>query len=284
MLRSSIKSLLLLAATNCGGLTTSARGSVQSCMLRQARSRLPLLRARGSSAERASFEISVDLGEGSGIVDGDLPALFTRSELLTVRYPLPFALEAEPMQGVVKVVEAGNGLQVGDVLRACSTPELRYDSTQKRVCYGAGYRGTVPPAVGAKAAGRTEDWLGTLFQRATAELGGFAQTRPTKVLFVADGRPHQQVTDALTANTLERGVESIVMLFERPLSAPSDEVSGTGGAGVAGGAAVVPPAQRQRSFVPRSRGEPDAGIDDLGAALLRALNPSRRRDESDHII
>ena len=112
-MRYFIQALLLGAATNCGGLTTSARGSVQSCMLRQARSRLPLLRARGSSAERASFEISVDLGEGSGIVDGDLPALFTRSELLTVRYPLPFALEAEPMQGVVKVVEAGNGLQVG---------------------------------------------------------------------------------------------------------------------------------------------------------------------------
>jgi hypothetical protein len=92
------------------------------------------------------------------------------------------------------------------------------------------------------------------------------------------------VTDALTANTLERGVESIVMLFERPLSAPSDEASGTSGAGVAGGAAVMPPAQRQRSFVPRSRGEPDAGSDDLGAALLRALNPSRRRDESDNIV
>lgn len=163
------------------------------------------------------FQVDVELGDGCGVVSGDLPALFTNSELLTVRYPLPFSLEAESMQGVVKVVATGNGLLEGDVLRACSTPELRYDTSQKRVCMGAGFRGQSRQPSSASAVG--ESWIGALFERASAELGAFRQTRPTKVLFIADGRPYQQVTDALMANTLDRGVDDIVMLFERPRKA-----------------------------------------------------------------
>ena len=56
-------------------------------------------------------------------------------------------------------------------------------------------------------------------RRAHSELGGFKEQRPRKVLFLTDGRTPAEVRDALTANTLDRGVESIVMLFERPLMA-----------------------------------------------------------------
>mmetsp|Transcript_9245 Transcript_9245/g.21478 ORF Transcript_9245/g.21478 Transcript_9245/m.21478 type:complete len:211 (-) Transcript_9245:193-825(-) len=170
--------------------------------------------ARGTSQN--FFGTTVDLGDGSGFVDCELPALFTRSVLLTVRYQLPFSLEAAPMQGVLKVTTPGNGLQVGDVLRACSTLELRYDSARQRMCYGAGIRGQPPPS--EQVASTESSWMGRMRIEYSwiSELGGFRQTRPTKVLFLTDGKPHQVVNDALIANTIDRGVESIVMLFERP--------------------------------------------------------------------
>ena len=180
-----------------------------------------VLRTRDSVQSPRVFDYSVDLGDASGTVGGELPALFTHSVLMTVRYPLPFTLEAEALKGTVQVVEAGYGLQIGDVLRACSTPEFRYDSVRRRACYGTGIRGQRSPANqfdDAKVLDDDSSWLNALMRRANAELGGFRQTRPSKVLFVADGRPYQQVTDALVANTVDRGIESIVMLFERQVN------------------------------------------------------------------
>ena len=188
------------------------------------------------------FELSVELGEGNGAVYIELPALFTDSVLLTVRYALPFALEAEGIDRL-RVVKPGNGLQVGDVLRACSTPEMRYSSSQGSMGYGEGLRGQPPSsaadddsggfpqleeAAEAAAGGEPAGLFGSLFKpllgsavvkRARSELGGFKEQRPRKVLFLTDGRTPAEVRDALTANTLDRGVESIVMLFERPLMA-----------------------------------------------------------------
>jgi len=264
------------------GLLPTGLRPLRWCASASPRCNSPVLRARTTTVETNSptiFEVSVDLGEGSGIVDGDLPALFSNSVLLTVRYPLPFALEADPKQGVVRVVKPGNGLQVGDVLRACSTPELRYDSTRKRLCYGAGFRGKRPPSERVESYNRDESWLGgigEIFQRATAELGGFQETQPDKVLFIADGRPYQQVTDALTANSLDRGVESIVMLFERPVRTSA---AGTGNvAAGAGGPATLPQpppaATSSASFVPRQdEDDEDEDGQDLGSLLLGALRP-----------
>ena len=44
---------------------------------------------------------------------------------MTVRYPVPLELPAEPSQGVLRVVDDCPGLLVGDVLRACSTFQLK---------------------------------------------------------------------------------------------------------------------------------------------------------------
>jgi hypothetical protein len=106
----------------------------------------PSLHPRSSSLvprmqSPGSFEASVNLGEGSGVVEGDLSALYTRSTLLTVRFELPFTLECEPLQGVMRVKKAGNGLLVGDVLRACSTLEFRHDSARREYRIGSGMRG-----------------------------------------------------------------------------------------------------------------------------------------------
>ena len=50
-------------------------------------------------------------------------------------------LDVEPVQGAWTVVKDGMGLRVGDVLRACSTLELRYDSARREVRRSGGFRG-----------------------------------------------------------------------------------------------------------------------------------------------
>ena len=70
---------------------------------------------------RAPFQINVDLGGSAGRVRTTLEPLFSLSELVTVRYAVPLELDMSPEQGVFRVTRAGRGLQVGDVLRACST-------------------------------------------------------------------------------------------------------------------------------------------------------------------
>lgn len=169
-----------------------------------------------------SFCVRVDLGEGSGFAECDLQPYFTDSDLVTLRVPLPFELEAEPVQGVYKVVKPGYGLQEGDVLRAFSTFAMRYDSRLKETRCGTGVPGKLedsakgadesPIAAVTSLARRS---LEGLLGPSIMELGAFAETRPSKVLFVADGESHQAVADALVANVPEKTKE-IVMIFERP--------------------------------------------------------------------
>lgn len=175
----------------------------------------------GMSMDNA-FEVSVDLGDGSGEAQCELEPYFSDSALVTLRVPLPFELEAEPIQGVYKVVKPGYGLLEGDVLRAFSTFAIRYDSQLKEVRAGPGLPGMgegdkSPVEKKREAAasfflGGIEKLLGV---GALSEVGAFAETRPAKCLFVADGQPHSAVEDALVANVPDKTRE-IVMIFERP--------------------------------------------------------------------
>jgi len=229
----------------------------------------PLLRM----VEQASFTISVNLDD-SGVVEGQLAALYSRSELITTRFPLPFSLEAEPSQGVVRVVKSGDGLMEGDVLRACSTLEFRYDSTRRETLLGAGFRGRRPRTASSAARPADDAWWQRLWNQAGAELGGFTQQLPTRVLFVADGRPYVQVTDALVANQVDKSVNEIVMLFERPLV---DERA-MGEAPLLDTAA----ARGEASFVPRDDDQasldPGEAADDV-AAILGTLSQFAEDDE-----
>jgi hypothetical protein len=150
----------------------------------------------------------VDLGDDGGIVEHTLQPYFSSSELVTVRLPLPVDLEAEPTQGVYKIVKAGNGLLVGDVLRAFSTLVMRYDSELREVRCGAGL-----PGRRRLAARGTPSLFGLL----NLDLGFSQQRMPQKCLFVADGQASSRVNDALVANVPSK-TSSIVMIFERPLS------------------------------------------------------------------
>jgi hypothetical protein len=70
-----------------------------------------------------TFLAVIDLGEGDGTVTHEFRPYFSSSALITMRYPVPHTLEAEPIQGVIKVTKAGDGLFEGDVRHPhCSPP------------------------------------------------------------------------------------------------------------------------------------------------------------------
>ena len=169
---------------------------------------------KASRSQDEPFDVKIDLGDGSGIVEHSLQPFFSRSSLVTVRVPLPFELQADPIQGAFKVVQDGYGLRVGDVLRACSTLVLRYDSETREVRVGPGLPGKADDSSPATAPSIPQ-WLSS-FQSNWNPLTAFAEQRPAKCLFIADGQPHSRVTDALVANEVGK-VREIVLVFERPL-------------------------------------------------------------------
>lgn len=110
---------------------------LRACLSPRCRARC----VRVCAAAPTGFELSVDLGDGGGVVAGELTAFFSHSELVIVRYPVPVILSASPENGVIRVYEDGHGLRVGDVLRACSTLLMRYCSEARAVRLGAGVHG-----------------------------------------------------------------------------------------------------------------------------------------------
>lgn len=125
---------------------------------------------------RRAFNLEVNLGKGVGVMRQQLEPLFSASDLVTVRYPVPFELDLEPSQGVMQITKSGSGVLVGDVLRACSSFQMQMDNTF----------GLFP--------------LGT---------------KPTQCLFLADGQPAQKVIEALVANTDDKASD-VILVFERP--------------------------------------------------------------------
>jgi hypothetical protein len=164
-------------------------------------------------ADLTPFGVEVDLGAPDGVVTCSFAPFFSSSELLTFRYPLPFELEAAQRVGFVEVVRDGYGLRRGDILRAFSTFEKRWDSKLGRIAYVEGLPGVRP--------GQESTEAPPVRELISAELGGFwTEQRASKVLFVADGQSLEAVTDALQANTPEK-TDEIVMLFERQLRGSS---------------------------------------------------------------
>mmetsp|Transcript_32335 Transcript_32335/g.53500 ORF Transcript_32335/g.53500 Transcript_32335/m.53500 type:complete len:279 (+) Transcript_32335:8-844(+) len=196
----------------------------------------------------SNFELAVDLGEGNGIVQNlRFEPYFSSSQLLTFRFAVPFALEAEPCQGVFKVVESGNGLLAGDVLRAFSTIQMRYDSRRKEYRYGPG----ICPTCGVGPARGRPGGMELIKERPAR-----------KCLYKSDGRPHQEVMDALLANTADKTRE-IVMLFEREITSnlPGDTTLSEETTSLAG---------RSSDEIPGQRSEP-ASVEPLSTLLQGAL-------------
>ena len=179
------------------------------------RATVPVCKAKKAVIEPDSFDFDVDLGDNGGIVEHvQLEPYFSRSSLVTVRLPLPFNLDVEPVQGVYRVNIDGYGLMVGDILRAFSTIRMRYDSDLKEVRVGPGLPGKRSEAVkAADSDSNLPEWLAA-FQTNFNPLTAFRENSPAKCLFVADGEPCSRVKDALVANEAGK-VKEIVLVFER---------------------------------------------------------------------
>lgn len=177
-----------------------------------ARHRVPDV-ACAASETAGEFAFAVDLGDDGGVVEHTLQPFFTRSSLVITRVPLPFELQADPVQGCWRMKEDGYGLRVGDVLRAFSTLAVRYDSECKTTRPGPGLPG-VRDGEDDGAADDVPKWL-QAFQQNWNPLTAFETQRPAKCLFVTDGAARLAVEDALVANEASK-VKELVLIMERP--------------------------------------------------------------------
>lgn len=118
----------------------------------------------------SNFRVSVRLSD-EVLLTQEFQPLFSASEMLTLRLPLPIDLKAAPYAGTLRISEDGYGLRRGDVLRACS-------SVQKASIL-------------------------------------WSDAAPKQCLFLADGQPAPVVVKALVANTIDKGVEDLVLVVER---------------------------------------------------------------------
>jgi hypothetical protein len=126
---------------------------------------------RRTTAPHLAFPLRLDLGDGTKFNE-QLPSLFSRSCLITVRLPVPFELHAASHQGVLRVTVDGSGMREGDVLRCCTT-----------------YR-----------------------SRMSTNLGLLPTPKWDQCLFLCDGQPHERVVEALVTNTAERTDHVLLIL------------------------------------------------------------------------
>jgi hypothetical protein len=61
---------------------------------------------------------------GSEELTQEFQPLFSASEMLTVRLPLPLDLRAAPYAGTLRIIEDAYSLLRGDVIRACSSIKM----------------------------------------------------------------------------------------------------------------------------------------------------------------
>jgi len=141
------------------------------------------------SSSPAYFELSVDMPPaGSGLVAKlrFKPILSVPSEIIVVRYTIPFGLDVVPKDGMAICTKDGKGGEkVGDVLRYTSQWTLGLPQGDGVVSTAVAFSGGVR-------------WQCTLFD-------------------VMKARVWQQVVEALVSNTPQRTNE-VVLVFERPKS------------------------------------------------------------------
>ena len=167
-MRQVVRTLLLLTCWLVD--PSSGRAARQAAAARQLRGRTS---ACCSSKPCAStFQVRVRIG--SEELTQEFQPLFSASEMLTVRLPLPLDLRAAPYAGTLRIIEDAYGLLRGDVVRACSS-----------------------------------------IKKASMLEALWSDSAPERCLFLADGQPAPVVVEALVANTIDKGVEDLVLLVER---------------------------------------------------------------------
>lgn len=137
----------------------------------------------------ATFEITVALppsGSDLQAVMGIDSILSVPTELIVVRYQVPFGLNVEPRKGLAVVTQAGpGGEQPGDVLRYTTQWTIGLPK-------GDGLGTTVASFAGGVS------WQCSMFN-------------------VVKAKAWEQVVEALVSNTVSR-TDEVVLIFERPLN------------------------------------------------------------------
>ena len=134
-----------------------------------------------------AWQVSIDLPNSEMTANVQLDPILgdNNSELVTVRYQIPFDLNVAPQQGLAVCTKDGpGGEKVGDVLRYASQWTLGLPQGEGLVSTAAAFGGGL-------------SWQPSLFN-------------------VAKAKAWEQVVEALVSNTPDR-TDEVVLLFERPL-------------------------------------------------------------------
>jgi len=152
---------------------------------------VPFVHQRPLSALKA-FDVRVDLpGKQIEAFLKVKPILSVPSEIVEVRYKIPFGLNVEPKKGLAVCTKDGEGgEQVGDVLRYTSRWALGLPTGDGLVTTAASFAGGL-------------SWQCTMFDVMKADAW-------------------EQVVEALVSNTPDR-TDEVVLLFERALQGKQPE-------------------------------------------------------------
>lgn len=149
----------------------------------------PSSHARFKTSLPATFEITVDMPPAGSemIVNMGIDSILSvPTELVVVRYQVPFGLSVEPRKGLAVVTQAGpGGEQPGDILRYTTQWTLGLPR-------GEGLATTVASFAGGLS------WQCSMFN-------------------VIKAKAWEQVVEALTSNTTSR-TDEVLLIFERPLN------------------------------------------------------------------
>merc|ERR1711966_575716 len=112
------------------------------------------------SSDHERFELMVDLpGEGLSAQMRFSPVLDVPSEIIEVRYALPFGLDVAPQDQMCKCTKDGKGGEkVGDILRFCSQWTLGLPRGDGAVTTVASFGGTVSWQVSMFDVMKTASW------------------------------------------------------------------------------------------------------------------------------
>ena len=186
LLSPSIVLLLLPLAARSFVVPSQQQSQQRAGTRRGAPSPSSLVLFAGDTSKRATFELTVDIPpEGSGVQAfmGIDPILSVPSELVVVRYKVPFGLSVEPQKNLAVVTQAGpGGEQPGDVLRYCSRWAMGLPQGDGLVTTAASFAGGL-------------SWQCSMFN-------------------VVQAKAWEQVVEALTSNTESR-TDDVVLIFER---------------------------------------------------------------------
>jgi len=183
---SQILTLSLITGARCFTLNNPSSTKTIALASRQSTTTSASSSLQMSSSSAEPFEVMVNLPPSNSGLAAQmkiLPLLNGPSEIVTVRYQIPFGLNVEPKQGLAMCTKDGeNGEKVGDVLRYSSQLTMGLPRGNGLVSTAASFSGAI-------------GWQCSIFD-------------------VAKANTWEEVIEALVSNTQQR-TDEVLLIFER---------------------------------------------------------------------